>query len=68
MITIIKPGKVKAYQYTCTKCGCVFRFEELDIVDLYPTQKGIMCPHCGILLYLSNLSALEVKDDRRSDV
>lgn len=55
MIKIVKQGKIPTcYEITCVKCHCIFHFEDEDIIeDSFVTSfDHIVCPCCGIQLYL----------------
>lgn len=50
MIKILSPG-IKHYKITCSKCGCIFTFEEEDLHMDYDSDKNdsfftIYCPDC----------------------
>ena len=55
MKKIIKHGKIKEIETTCTNCGCIFTYEDEDIVQkenlpLTSTnyrQTIVYCPDCG---------------------
>lgn len=49
MIQIIKPDKHERYKIECEYCGCVFTFEDVDILN-NGSQKDydekVICPFC----------------------
>ena len=51
MIRIITPGVGIKYTNTCPHCGCVYEYEEADILYGYgltiAENAYIMCPYCG---------------------
>ena len=61
-IKIIKQGKKKkeVFKKTCEKCGCIFEFEEEDLITDYSLclttcssqyHRYIICPCCGSRIY-----------------
>lgn len=60
MIKVLKEGAVIGNKVTCTRCGCVFEYEEEDIVKLNTTLT-IQCPNasCQEIIVLSRDSRRE---------
>ena len=61
MITVIKPGRIRGYEVTCKRCGCVFRFEDSDIeknAPYYDNTVKVKCPHCYTYLASWSINSL----------
>lgn len=56
MIEIIKNGNRAKFKVECRECGCIFKFEERDIIHgsyLHSFHDIITCPCCGLLIELT---------------
>ena len=71
MITIIKPGVIKpkivnTYFLECSKCTCVFEFNDTDINSFkhLNSEKWIYCPFCDkkIILNLSQMQPIKTEE------
>lgn len=56
MRKIIKHGKIKQMEATCSRCECIFLFEKEDICQTSSKQFYVYCPECNkkIKIYNNN--------------
>lgn len=69
MKTIIKHGNIDIYQVICEKCGCIFQYNDEDILeddkDFYFRYK-VSCPDCG--LDIEHSYSNKIEDENRTHI